>query len=301
MTGEKQGPTLSMKGSCAVEDWRARFDAAAQAIRAHKAEIDRRRGAAKAKRAIAIIVVLVAAIALGFMVSGPAGIFVAIAGSVAPFFLIKLPPPDYIGPERLQFVSGVLAELAGIAPKSQVALEAQLDDRRGRPAPMLPSGSGTASAKREQADAWLKGTLSGIPGLRLAWEATDWRTVTLARRRGRRKVKHKGKLAVARRLAVRLDADRAIYALKPGQFPAGNPKEGVVQVRELPQGFSVRARRDTSAKTALSDPRNLPASFEALRKEGRREFFCDAPAALVTLMKLAEGRLAPKPAKGGTQ
>jgi hypothetical protein len=118
--------------------------------------------------------------------------------------------------------------------------------------------------------------------------------------RRRTKIKTKAKFALATRLSVRLDADRTLFAAKDLPAKSGTLTEGAIEMRAMPHGWSIRAKRDAVVKTALRSA-NVAESLAALRAQGRKECFGVPAAALVALMKLCEGRLAPAAAKGGAQ
>ena len=300
--------TFELKGIAPIEEWKQRIQAAAGEIHARDTVLARQRSAAKKKRKIAIGAAVAIGIAVGIAIMRvappPFGIFVAIAiaivGAIAAGFVFKPPPADFIGEERVTFVRELVGLLADISPKGQLQLAAQLDARRGVPAAELPAGSGDARVTREKREAWLSGSLAAIRGLRLAWQVTEWRTVKLARKkvvRRKTKIKTKAKFALATRLAVRLDIDRAVFALKPVVNPQRTQDgDSQVEVRERPGGWSLRGRRDMVQKTPLWSV-DVAEGLAQLREQRKAEFFGQPAAALITLMKLCEGRLMPAPAK----
>jgi hypothetical protein len=173
------------------------------------------------------------------------------------------------------------------------------------PPAALPKGTDDAIVTQEKKEAWLAGSIAAIPGLRLGWQVTEWRSVKLVRRTVRRrktKIKTKAKFSLATRLAVRLDVDRTLFAMKPVANPQrAQDGESTVEVRERPGGWSLRGRRDLVQKTPLWTP-DVVSGLATLREQGKAEFFGQPAAALINLMKLCEGRLlvatAPAPAKG---
>jgi hypothetical protein len=299
--------SYELKGVAPVGVWKQRILEASQRIHARDDALARQRKAVKKKRTTGYVVTAVAA-AAGFFVAAPVGIGIAIAGAIAVTVLFKPPAPDFVGEERAAFVRELIALLADIAPGAPVRLAAQLDARRAVPAAALPGGSGDAEVVQEKKEAWLQGSLAAIPGLRLAWQVTEWRTVKLVRRTVRRrktKIKEKAKFGLATRLAVRLDVDRTLFALKPVVNPQrAQDGESTVEVRERPSGWSLRGKRDLKLKTPLWSA-DVPDGLETLREQGKAEFFGQPAAALINLMKLCEGRLLPAapapaaPAKGG--
>lgn len=291
---------FQLKGTERVEEWKKRLERAGGEIRALDGLLERKRDAAKGRRTIAIVVALIAAVASGLAVHVALGVVVAIAGAIAAYALIKPPDPDFIGPERVNFVDGLLTELAVVAPKSRITLAAQLDARRALPKPSLPAGLGSATIEKESSEDWLSGSLAAIPGLRLSWKASERRKVSLVRKkvvRRKTKIKTKAKFAIAKRLAVRLDADRTLFAVKEIPPQPGRPEDGTVEVRAMPRGWSIRARLESSSKTVLATT-DVAGELAALRDKGQGEYFGDRPSALVSLMKLCEGRLLQADAKG---
>lgn len=302
------GESYELKGVAPVGVWKQRILEATQRIHARDQALRDLRKAAKKKRTIAIVVaVAIAAVVAIFMV--PVGVVVGIAGAIAAAAVFKPPAPDFVGEERAAFVRELVALLADIAPGAPVRLSAQLDARRAVPAAALPSGSSDAEVVQEKKESWLQGSLAAIPGLRLGWQVTEWRTVKLVRRRVVRrktKIKEKAKFGLATRLAVRLDVDRTLFALKPVVNPQrAQDGESTVEVRERPSGWSLRGKRDLKLKTPLWSA-DVPSGLDTLREQGKAEFFGQPAAALINLMKLCEGRLLPAagavppaPAKGG--
>lgn len=296
------GGTFELKGVAPVAEWRKRIDAVATQIHARDLALKKQRDAVKKKRNIAIGVAVVIAIGVCIASKSAAGIPIAIIGAIAAAFLFKPPPADFIGEERVVFVRELLALLADISPNGPMRLAAQLDPRKGVPPAELPKGSDDALVTKEKKEAWLQGSLAAIPGIRLGWQVVEWRTVKLARktvRRRKTKIKTKAKFALATRLAVRLDVDRALFALKPVANPQrAQDGDSQVEVRERPAGWSLRGKRDVVQKTPLWTA-DVVSGLATLREQGKAEFFGQPAAALINLMKLCEGRLLPAPARGG--
>jgi hypothetical protein len=295
------GGTYELKGSAPVEEWRKRIDALGSQIHARDAELKKQRDAVKKKRNITIGAGVAIGIVVCIATKSAGGIPVAIAVAIAAAFIFKPPPADFIGEERVTFVRELVALLADIAPKGALRLAAQLDARLGMPAAELPKGSADAVVSKEKKEAWLAGSIAAIPGLRLGWQVTEWRTVKLARktvRRRKTKIKTKAKFALATRLAVRLDVDRTLFAMKPVANPQrAQDGESTVEVRERPGGWSLRGRRDLAQKTPLWSV-DVADGLATLREQGKAEFFGQPAAVLINLMKLCEGRLLPAAAKG---
>lgn len=293
--------TLSLKGTAPVGEWKKRVQAARAQIHAHDEAQRRLRAAAKTKRKMAIAAAVIAGGAVAFWIV-PLGVVLAIAGAIAAGLIIKPPAPNLIGEERLQFVREVIDALGDIAPQAVLTLAAQLDARRGVPQLALPSGSDDARVTKDQTDAWLSGALAPVPGLKLSWQVTEWRTVTLVRKkvvRRKIKIKTKAKYALATRLAVRLEADCTLFAPKAVvNPPRATDGDSRVEVRERPGGWSLRGRRDSVLKTPLWTV-DVAEGLATLREQGKAEYFGQSAAALLTLMKLCESRLAPATAKGG--
>ena len=296
--------TYELKGVAPVEEWKKRVAALNGQIYARDMELKKKRAEVKKKRTIAIVVAVVIGAGLGFWIHPVAGIAVAIAGAIAAAFAFKPPPPDFIGEERAIFVRDLVALLADIAPRGELKLAAQLDARRGVPPAELPKGSDNALVTQEKKEDWLSGSYAAIPGLHLAWHITEWRTVKLARKkivRRKTKIKTKAKFALATRIAVRLDVDRTLFALKPVANPQrAQDGDSTLEVRERPGGWSLRGRRDLVQKTQLWTE-NVVDSLGALREQGKHEFFGQPAAALINLMKLCEGRLLPAKAPAGAK
>lgn len=292
--------TYELKGSAPVAEWRQRIEALRGQIHARDAEVAKKRKEVKTRRTIMIVIGVVIGIGVCIATRSAAGIVVAIVGAIAAAFVFKPPPADFIGEERVDFVRELVALLADIAPHGALKLAAQLDARRAIPPAELPKGSDDAVVSKEKKEDWLQGSIAAIPGLRLGWEVTEWRTVQLARRTVRRrktKIKTKAKFALATRLAVRLDVDRALFALKPVANPQrAQDGESGVEVRERPGGWSLRGWRELKQKTPLWSV-DVADGLATLREQGKAEFFGQPAAALINLMKLCEGRLMPAPAK----
>ena len=291
--------TLELKGIAPVEEWRQRIQAVAAQIHAHDTALADRRAAVKKKRLIAIGAAVAIGLVAGIFVP-PLGVGIALVGAIGAFFAFKLPPADFIGEERAVFVRELVDQLADIAPKGALRLAAQLDARRAVPPAELPSGFGDALINKEKIEAWLSGSIAAVPGLRLGWQVTERRRVKLSRRkvvRRKTKIKTKAKFSLATRLAVRLDADRVLFALKPvANKPRATDGDSEVEVRERPGGWSLRGTRDIVSKTPLWTA-NAVSGLATLREQGKKEFFGQPAAALITLMRLCEGRLMPAPAK----
>ena len=300
--GEDAG-TYELKGSAPVAEWRKRIDALSANIHARDVEVAQKRAAVKKKRNIAIGVAVLIGLVVCIATKSPAGIFVMIVGAIAAAFVFKAPPANFIGEERVIFARELVAMLADIAPNGALRLAAQLDARRALPPAQLPGGSADAIVTQEKKEAWLSGSMAAIPGLRLGWQVTEWRNVKLVRRtvvRRRTKVKTKAKFSLATRLAVRLDVDRTLFALKPVANPQrAQDGESTVEVRERPGGWSLRGKRELKQKTPLWSV-DMAEGLATLREQGKSEFFGQPAAALINLMKLCEGRLLPAaaPAKG---
>jgi hypothetical protein len=288
--------SYELKGSAPVEEWRKRVDALGGEIHARDAELEKKRAAVKTRRNITIGAAVVIGIVVCIATKSAAGVAVAIVGAIIAAFFFKPPPADFIGEERVTFVRELIALLADIAPNGPLRLAAQLDGRVGVPLAELPSGSADAVVSKEKKEAWLAGSIAAIPGLRLGWQVTEWRTVKLMRRTVRRrktKIKTKAKFSLATRLAVRLDVDRALFAMKPVANPQrAQDGESTVEVRERPGGWSLRGRRDLVQKTPLWSA-DVADGLATLREQGKAEFFGQPAAALINLMKLCEGRLLP--------
>ena len=296
--------SYELKGIAPVAQWRQRIDALGGKIHELDAELAKKRAAVKQKRNIAIGAAVVAGAVIGFAFLVPAGVGLAIAGAIAAAFLFKPPPADFIGEERVRFVRELVALLADIAPNGALRLAAQLDARVGMPSAELPPGSDNALVAKEKKEAWLSGSIAAIPGLRLGWQVTEWRNVKLARKkvvRRKTKIKTKAKFALATRLAVRLDVDRALFALKPVVNPArAQDGESTVEVRDRPGGWSLRGRRDLVHKTPLWSV-DVADGLATLREQGKAEFFGQPAAVLINLMKLCEGRLLPATPQTGAK
>jgi len=293
--------SFELKGSAPVEEWRKRVDMVSSQIHARDAELAKQIAAVKKKRNIVIGIGFAIGVVVCVATKSGAGIPVAIVAAIAAFFMFKPPPADFIGEERVKFVRELLALLGDIAPKGALKLAAQLDPRLGVPAAELPKGGADATVSKEKKEAWLVGSIAAIPGLHLAWEVIEWRTVTLVRktvRRRKTKIKTKAKFALASRLAVRLDVDRTLFAMKPVANPQrAQDGDSTVEVRERPGGWSLRGRRDLKQKTPLWTA-DVVSGLATLREQGKAEFFGQPAASLINLMKLCEGRLLPAPAKG---
>jgi hypothetical protein len=289
---------LRVHGAADCAQWRTLLGQLAAHVRSRDAALARSRRSANMMRIVGVVVVAIVGFYIAFKFHPFAGVVVAIAGGALAFVLIKLPKAAFIGMERIDFVRRIVDELGTLVPEGRIGLSAHLDSGHGIPAVALPGGLRQADVRGEREDAWLRGSLHGIPGLRLSWQATEWRTVSLRRRKNPRgKIKSKAKLALAIRLAARLDADRALFAINPAK--AVPTKEAVIDVRETPRGFTVRGWRERSGKTMLSSTNVLDA-LASLRARDDRQWFGEAPATLLSLMKLCEERLAPRAVPGTT-
>jgi hypothetical protein len=281
------------------------LDAVAADVDKRNAECERRRGAAKGKRWMVVAGAGVAAVAAAIVTREiGAGFAVFVVGTIAAFFVIKLPPLDLIGTERPKFVRSLLVELAKIAPQGRVALSAQLDARRAIDATPLP-GSGPGTSRRSREDAWLRGELLGLQGLFVGWSVTEWHTLARARKKNRRgRVKNKAKLAIARRFTVRLDADRRLFDARVARAGATRLPDGLLEVRETPHAWSLRARQDFSAKLQLQDPDDIGASLAAVREgaghkgQDGADYFGQFSSTLIHLMKQCEKQLTQRQPKG---
>ena len=290
------GRELRLHGAGGMAEWQALLGQLAAHVRARDEALTARRKSAKFKRFGLAGIVVLAAVVLAWKSEIVVGVVAAIAGIWAVFALMKLPGADYVGMERIDFVRRIVDALAAIAPSGSVRLAAQLNAARSIPAVVLPGGIGVERGERE--DAWLRGSLQGVPGLRLSWQTTEWRTVSLRRTRNKRgKTKTKAKLAYASRLAARLDADHALFALNADNAPQPGP-QGVIDARKTPRGYTIRGWRERSAKMLLGST-DVREELEALREKGAHEWFGEPANALVTLMQLCEARLVLRGAKGG--
>ncbi len=288
---ERASPLL-LKGSDRIGQWNAQIERARREILARDAVLEKRRASAKRLRSVAMALALLVGAILAYKFE-PIWILAGIVAAIAAYFMVKIPAPDFIGRERVDFVGALLQQLAAIAPDARIALSAQLDARRALPKVALPGGSASAEATGENAESWLQGSLAAIPGLRLYWRAKEWRTVKLVRKRvvrRRVKIKTKTKYSIAKGLRVRLEVDRALFAANRVPAAAGRAEEGAVELRETPRGWSIRGSRNALNKTVFGGL-DFVEGLDGLRVEKRAEYFGDPPAALVTLMKLCESRL----------
>jgi len=292
-----------LNGIRRIDHWKARLERAGREIRGRDALLKKKRAEAKNRRIAACLTGLLPGGALAFW-NPPVGVFAALAGAFAGYWLVKIPKADFIGAERIDFVSTLVNELALIAPKSRISLSASLDARHAMPTAMLPGGWNNAEVVRERAEKWLKGHLAAIPGLRLSWHAKEWRTVKLVRKRTIRrkkiKIKTKSKFSIAKSLWVSLDADQALYRFN--QVPASKaaPGAGALDTRETARGLSIRVRRHAVSR-AVFNSADVAEELAGLRDKKQREFFGDSPGALLSLMKLCEERLVPVDSLKGTQ
>jgi len=303
---------LRVEGTLPAGEWKSVLDAVSLGVMHHNAGEEAKRSAAKLRRTIAFVVLVVMAGAIatvGGQALGEAAIVVAcvtfVVGLFMVFALVRVPGRDLVGEERVQFLSGLLAELGRIAPGARVSLAAQLDSRRAFDTRPL-EGSGPGRSVRDREDAWLRGELSGLRGLTLGWSVTEWNSITLVRKRNPRgKVKNKGKFSVARRFSVRIDADGALFSATPAA-PASAGPGTVIEVRTQPRGYSVRARHDFKGGAALPDPAHVGESLVQIREnatrhgQDRADLFGEFASTLIHLMKQCEQRLAPRQSKKET-
>lgn len=292
--------SLRVEGALPAAQWGAVLDAVA-------AEIQRRNDLAAAKRASATTRRWVGAV-LSLVAAGAAGLFLGfgfamaalVAGVIATFVLVRMPPVDVIGAERLGFVRELVDELAKGAGRARLGLKAQLDPRRAIDDHPLEGGTGNARSQRTREEGWLRGELSGLPGLYLAWSVTEWHTLTRVRKRNARgRTKTKAKLAIARRFTARLDASGALFRSAVSRSGGTMQPQGLVEVRETPKGWSVRGRHEYQGKFALHHPDDLGASLDELRKgtgykgRDREDVFGQYASTLIYLMKQCEQKLKP--------
>ena len=297
--------SLRVEGTLPASQWGSVLDAVAT-------EIERRNGIAAAKRAsattkrwVGAVLALVAAGAAGIFLGFELAIGVLVAGVIATFVVVRMPPVDVIGAERLGFVRELVGEFAKAAGKARLGLKAQLDARRAIDDRPLEGGSGNARSQRTHEEGWLHGELSGLPGLYLGWSVTEWHTLTRVRKRNARgRTKTKAKLAIARRFNARLDADGALFRSAVSRSGGTMQPQGLVEVRETPKGWSVRGRHEYQGKFALHHPDDLGASLEELRKgtgykgRDREDVFGQYASTLIYLMKQCEQKLQPHVPEG---
>ena len=303
-TLEQAARELRLHGAGAMAEWQALLGPLAVQVRAQDQAVAAWRKSAKRKQVVAAAIAAVAALCLGlagvFVIGLAAiilGVAVALAGIFAARLFIKMPDANFTGTERIDFVRGLVDAIAAVAPDGRLRLAAQLDSGRSVPEVAPPSQPGEARGERE--DAWLRGSLQGIPGLRLSWQATEWRVVRMSQKvNPRGKTKFKAKYAYASRLVARIDADHALFALKSEPAPAGGP-EGVIDARKTARGYTVRGWRERSAKTLL-DSTDVGEALGGLREKGAQEWFGEPASALLALMRLCEERLVLRGAKEGT-
>lgn len=288
---------LRLHGAGSIAEWQALLGPLAAQVRARDDALMARRKTARLKRFGAAGIVVLAAFILASKIEIAIVMVAAVVGILAVFALMKLPPAEFAGTERIDFLRAIVDALATIAPSGNVRLAARLNSAGGVPAVTLPRGVGEARGERE--DAWLRGSLQGIPGLRVSWQATEWRTVSLRQTKNRRgKTKTKAKLAYASRLAARLDADHALFALNADKPPPPGPA-GVIDARKTPRGYTVRGWRERKAKTLLGST-DVREALAALREQrGAQQWFGEPASTLVSLMGLCEARLVLRGTKGG--
>jgi hypothetical protein len=290
---------LRLHGTGSLGQWKELVGPLAAEIKARDEALNAKRSSATAKRWAGAGGALALAIVIGVFTHFVVGIAVFLAGVVVAIKLVPVPPPEYAGTERIEFVGKLVDSFGANAPNARLRLVVNLNASRGVPHVALPSGFGEATERGEREDAWMRGSLQGIPGLRLSWQATEWRTVVLRRKksRGSRKVKikEKAKMAYATRLAARLDADHALYALapEPGKQLTGE----AIDARKTPRGYTVRGWRDRAAKTTLASTDVLEA-LAGLREKNGSTWFGEPFSALADLMRSCEARLVERGAKG---
>jgi hypothetical protein len=277
MNGELPSPEqvrkeLRLHGTAPVAQWRTLLGAVGEAVAAQDAELaarKRRHGIVTASS----VALLIASFVLGVKF-GPgffAGVLLAVTGfGWAAMNRVK---ESLVGTERIRFTERVLAELDALVPGASVRLTAQLHESR--------------SACE---DAWLRGTLAGVRGLRLSWRCTEWRTVRLrVKRNPRGKVKSKAKATLVSRLTVRIDADRALFKAAAGP---GKSATETFDLRKSRRGYVVRGWREPRWSGPI--PAGHVTSVEAAR-EGRVErLFGEKPESLLELMRQCERWLAPR-------
>ena len=292
--------SLRVEGTLPAAQWGAVLDGIAAEIQRRNGIAAAKRAAATTKRWVVAVLALVAAGATGFFLGGELAIVVFIAGVIATFVVVRMPPVDVIGAERLGFVRELVDEFAMAAGKARLGLKAQLDARRAIDDRPLEGGSGNARSQRTREEGWLRGELSGLPGLYLGWSVTEWHTLTRVRKRNARgRTKTKAKLAIARRFNARLDADGALFRSAVSRSGGSMQPQGLVEVRETPKGWSVRGRHEYQGKFALHHPDDLGASLEELRKgtgykgRDREDVFGQYASTLIYLMKQCEQKLQP--------
>lgn len=290
--------TLRIEGTLPAAQWAGIVDEVERAIAARNEASRARRASAKAKRWIGATAVVVAALVVAVGFAAFAGLLVLVVGLVLAIRLVRLPPEDTIGLERVRFVRDLVAELGKTG--GRVALRAQCDARRAIDDTPLPGG-GDARSVRSREENWLRGELQGLRGLFLGWSLTEWHTLTRVRKRNPRgRVKVKAKLAIARRTSVRLDADGALFASSVSRSGGAVQPQGLVEVRETPRGWSVRGRHEYQGKFALHHPDDLGASLAEIRRgtgyqgRDREDVLGQYASTLVYLMKQCEQRLAPR-------
>lgn len=299
--------TLRVDGTLPAREWAVLLKSVGDAIELHNAGCESKRAAAKTKRIVAFVAVAIVALLVVLKVSAGFGIGVFVVGAILGAVLIKAPPNDSIGTERIGFVTALAEELARFAAGARVALCAQFDSRRAIDAMPLPGGSDPARKTSTHQESWLRGELLGLRGLYLGWSVTEWHTLTRVRKKNARgRVKTKAKLAIERRFAVRLDADGALYSSRAARAGGTMQPGGLVEVRETPRGWSVRCRHEYQGKFGLHHPEDIGESLLELRKgtgyQGgdRQDIFGAHASTLVYLMKQCEQRLAPRESKGAT-
>jgi hypothetical protein len=286
---------LRLHGSGGVAEWQALLGSLATQVRTQDDALAARRNKIWRRKkfgALALGLLFIYLCLFASESTGKFGAIVLFAGVFALIF-IKVPYAGHVGTERIDFIRGIVDALAVIVPAGRIRLAAQLSVARGSPEVAFTGGADTARGERE--DAWLRGSLQGIPGLRLSWQATEWRTVTMRRKKNARgKTKQKAKLAYASRLATRLDADHALFALADQPPPV--ELKCVVDARKTPRGYTIRGWRERAVKLPLGST-NVREELAEMQARGGRDCFGEPAGTLVTLMKYCETRLVQRGAK----
>ena len=291
---------LRVDGTLPAAQWAPVLDAVATEIQRRNEAAAAKRASATTKRWVGAGLSLAAAIAVAIFLGIELGVAALVAGVIATFVRVRMPPVDVIGAERLGFVRELVDEFAKAAGKARLGLKAQLDARRAIDDRPLEGGTGNARSQRTREEGWLRGELSGLPGLYLGWSVTEWHTLTRVRKRNARgRTKTKAKLAIARRFTARLDANGAMFRSAVSRSGGAMQPQGLVEVRETPKGWSVRGRHEYQGKFALHHPDDLGASLEELRKgtgykgRDREDVFGQYASTLIYLMKQCEQKLQP--------
>ena len=292
--------SLRVEGTLPAAQWGSVLDAVAAEIQRRNDVAAGKRASATTRRWVGAVLSLVAAGVAGYVAGFGFGIAALVAGIIATFVVVRMPPVDVIGAERLGFVRELVDEFAKGAGRARLGLKAQLDARRAIDDHPLEAGTGNARSQRTREEGWLRGELSGLPGLHLGWSVTEWHTLTRVRKRNARgRTKIKAKLAIARRFTARLDANGAMFRAAVSRSGGAMQPQGLVEVRETPKGWSVRGRHEYQGKFALHHPDDLGASLEELRKgtgyqgRDREDVFGQYASTLIYLMKQCEQKLQP--------